>query len=77
LTPLGAAVSPSAGFLHTYNGPVGIGIDASGNVWLGNNTAAPSGFITEIVGAAGPTITPYAANLPATANGANTIGNRP
>jgi len=77
LTAMGTAVSPSAGFLHTYNGPVGIGIDASGNVWLGNSTAAPTGFITEIVGAAGPTITPYSANLPATANGVNTIGNRP
>jgi hypothetical protein len=77
LTPQGVAVSPSVGFLHTYSGPVGIGIDASGNVWLGNSSAAPTGYITEIVGAGGPTITPYAANLPATANGVNTIGNRP
>jgi hypothetical protein len=77
LSAAGAPISPSVGFQHTYNGPIGIGIDASGNVWLGNASAAPSGFITEIIGAAGPTITPYAANLPVSGGGANTIGNEP
>jgi hypothetical protein len=78
LTPAGAPVSPSAGFVHNFSGAEGIAIDGAGNVWVGNySAAAPSAFITEIVGAAGPVITPYSANLPATAGGANTIGNRP
>jgi hypothetical protein len=80
LSPLGVPVSPSVGFTHTFSGPGAIAIDASGNVWIGNSgtsTAAPNGFFTEIIGAAGPTITPYSANLPATAGGANTIGNKP
>jgi hypothetical protein len=78
LTPAGVPVSPSNGFAHTFSGAEGIAIDASGNVWVGNySTAAPNSFITEIVGASGPTITPYSANLPTTAGGGNTIGNRP
>jgi hypothetical protein len=77
LTATGAAVSPANGLVHTYNGPVGIGIDGSGNVWLGNASAAPAAFITEIVGAAGPAITPYSANLPVSGGGANKIGSRP
>jgi ligand-binding sensor domain-containing protein len=80
LSPLGVPVSPSAGFTHTFAGADSIAIDASGNVWVGNSgtvAAAPNGFLTEIIGAAGPTITPYSANLPAIAGGANTIGNKP
>ena len=92
LTSAGTPVSPNAttspafvgGFLHTYDGASGIAIDGSGNVWVGNSYAAASstanGYITEIVGAADPVITPYASNLPATAGGSvttNTIGTRP
>jgi hypothetical protein len=78
LTPTGSPVSPSVGFTHTFSGATGIAIDASGNVWVGNaGTAAPTSFITEIVGASGPTITPYSSNLPTTPGGVNTIGNRP
>jgi hypothetical protein len=78
LTSAGAPLSPAGGYVHTFSGPEGIAIDASGNVWVGNySTAAPNSFITEIVGASGPAITPYAANLPTKAGGANTIGNRP
>jgi hypothetical protein len=78
LTPAGAPVSPSVGFAHTFSGAQSVAIDASGNVWVGNaGTAAPNSFITEIIGASGPTITPIAANLPATPGGANTISTRP
>jgi hypothetical protein len=77
-TSAGASMSPSGGFAHTYSGATGIAIDASGNVWVGNaNATAPNGFITEIVGASGPSLTPYSANLPTMPNGTNTIGNRP
>jgi hypothetical protein len=74
LSPSGAPISPSKGFAHTFAGAEGVALDASGNVWVGNYS---SSIITEIIGAAGPSITPYAANLPATAGGANTIGNLP
>jgi hypothetical protein len=78
LTPNGAAVSPSIGFAHTFAGAQSIAIDASGNVWVGNSSAAaPSSFITEIIGAAGPAITPLAANLPVSPGGSNTISSRP
>ncbi len=84
LSSTGADVSPSAGFVHTYDGAYGIAIDASGNVWVGNSYAAASGsalgYVTEIVGQAAPVITPYAKNLPSTAGGSvttNTIGTRP
>lgn len=78
LSSLGAATSPSVGFDHTFNGASSIAVDGSGNVWVGNSgAAAPSAFITEIVGAAGPAITPLAANLPAMSGGSNTIGTRP
>lgn len=78
MTPTGTAISPSTGFTHTFLGAEGIAIDGSGNVWVGNYKAnAPSAYITEIVGAAGPVITPYSANLPVTPGQANTIGTRP
>jgi hypothetical protein len=77
-SPAGAPVSPSVGFAHSFSGAQSVAIDASGNVWVGNaGTAAPASFITEIIGAAGPTITPIAANLPSTPGGANTISVRP
>lgn len=78
ITSAGTAMSPSGGFAHTYSGATGIAIDASGNVWVGNaNATAPNGFITEIVGVSGPSLTPYSANLPTMPNGTNTIGNLP
>jgi hypothetical protein len=81
LTSAGAAVSPSSGFSHTYAGAYYMAIDNSGNVWIGNRSATASGtaqgFITEIVGAAGPVVTPLAAGLPTAAGGANSLGKRP
>jgi hypothetical protein len=78
LNGTGGTLSPSIGYAHTYSGAQGLAIDASGNVWVGNySAAAPSGFITEIVGASGPSITPFSANLPVMAGGANTVGMRP
>jgi len=66
----GTAFSPSTGFQHTFNQPYMIAVDASGNVWVANfsskGTAATYGIITEIVGAAAPTVTPIVAGLPFT-----------
>jgi len=81
----GATLSPSAGLVHTYYFPQGIAVDPSGNVWIGCDKAytatataagtngpggaAGGGYITEIIGAAVPVVTPIAAGLPATAGG--------
>jgi sugar lactone lactonase YvrE len=81
----GVALSPTAGFAHTYKEPNGIAIDPSGNVWVGNQTAVATlasgtnvqAFVTEIVGAAVPVVTPIAAGLPATAGGPSKLGARP
>jgi hypothetical protein len=79
----GVLLSPSAttaGFSHTYGNPNKLAIDKSGNVWVGNaatTTEGPNGFITEIVGAAVPVITPVAAGLPATPTGVSKLGTRP
>ncbi len=66
---------PNNEFLHgTGNGatataPYGIGIDATGNVWVTNagcnvSDCVPGSFtLTEIVGAAFPTITPVSAQI--------------
>jgi hypothetical protein len=70
-----------------------IAVDASGNVWVTNYNStgsatlpncvngavgvSPYGCITEIIGAAVPTITPLAAGLPSTAGGTMLIGTRP
>jgi hypothetical protein len=78
MSAAGANLSPSVGFAHTYNEPYGIAVDPSGNVWVGAYSAAePSGFITEIVGAAAPTISPIAAQLPSTAGGTSLIATKP
>jgi hypothetical protein len=81
LTYSGAPVSPSTGFTHTFNGATGLAIDGSGNVWIGNSTAAASstvaGYVTEIVGQAAPLTTPLSAALPGIAGGPNTLGTRP
>lgn len=83
----------TVGFAHTYYGAYGIAVDPSGNVWVGNNVvdthaaisatatgsggAAAGGFLTEIVGAAVPVVTPIAAGLPATAGGTSYIATPP
>ena len=76
----------ASGFAHTYSSPSKVAIDSSGNVWIGNAGAAASGstqgFITEIIGQAGPAITPLAANEPTAVGGVNagnptTFGTRP
>ncbi|MDE1160331.1 MAG: hypothetical protein PW792_00130 [Acidobacteriaceae bacterium] len=80
--PVGTSIA-TTGFVHTYAEPYGIAIDPSGNVWVGNYatgaaaTASVLGFVTEIVGAAAPTITPLAAQLPTTAGGTNRTATRP
>jgi hypothetical protein len=73
-------------FLHdsadggTLTAPYGIGIDAAGNVWVSNagcNTTicTPSSFVlSEIVGAATPTITPVSSQI---YNGTNLVGTEP
>jgi hypothetical protein len=85
ISPNNQIGSPTAtgfyGFTHTYAEPFMISIDPSGNVWVGNYnstaTASNPGYITEIVGAAVPTITPIAAGLPSTPGGTMKIGTRP
>jgi len=85
LNSSGANNVPNNEFLHgasngsTATAPFGIGIDASGNVWVTNagcNVAncTPGTFtLTEIVGAGYPTITPVSAQI---TNG-NLVGTRP
>ncbi len=76
---------PNNEFLHgTGNGatataPYGIGIDATGNVWVTNagcnvSDCVPGSFtLTEIVGAAFPTITPVSAQV----TSGNLVGTEP
>jgi hypothetical protein len=65
---------------NTLITPYGIGIDAEGNVWVSNagcttNDCAPGSFtLTEIVGAASPTITPVSAQI---TSGINLVGTEP
>jgi hypothetical protein len=49
----------------------GVAIDASGNIWIANNNSAAS-YLTVLVGAAGPVITPKALAV-----GAKMIGQKP
>jgi hypothetical protein len=51
------------GYGTVINGPTGIAIDGSGDVWLANNTG---NSVVEIVGAGAPTITPIVASINAT-----------
>jgi hypothetical protein len=79
-TPTGTPLAPAAGFARTYTDPYQIAIDPSGNVWVGSestSTASKQAFVTEIVGAAVPVVTPIAAGLPTTAGGTSTLGTRP
>jgi hypothetical protein len=83
----GVPLSPTTGFVHTTDDPVGIAIDPSGNVWLGGAASsthaaaagkvAAGGYITELVGAAVPVVTPIAAGLPAIAGGTSLLGTKP
>lgn len=89
LNPSGATNIPFNQFLHgpaavgggTATAPFGIGVDVAGNVWVTNagcNTTdcAPSGnfTLTEIIGAAYPTITPVSAQI---TSGTNLVGTEP
>jgi hypothetical protein len=82
----GANNVPNNEFLHgTGNGgtataPYGVGVDATGNVWVTNagcsvNDCAPGSFtLTELVGAGFPTITPVSAQI---TGGTNLVGTEP
>jgi secreted PhoX family phosphatase len=56
------ALSPATtGYVHTMSAPNDIAIDGSGNVWVVNGGAV--NYVTEIVGAATPTVTPIDYNI--------------
>jgi hypothetical protein len=68
------SLSPSVGFAHSYNNPIGIAIDLSGNVWVANgvqqnNATSVPGTMTCIIGAASPVVTPIAKGLAAGTQG--------
>jgi streptogramin lyase len=61
----GTAISPSNGYLDGgfYSAPPvsnGIAIDGSGNIWISDSFQE---YLTEVVGAAAPVVTPIVANL--------------
>jgi len=63
LSPVKGSTSPFnvIGFRHSsLDGAEGIATDPSGNLWVANNS---NSSITEIVGAAAPTVTPIASGL--------------
>ncbi len=58
------AVSPGDGYGEAgFNGPAGIAIDPSGNVWVANFGTGFNGTVTEMIGAAGPTVTPLTPSM--------------
>lgn len=67
----GTAISPAAGFVHNFSSPIAVAVDGSGNVWVANNSTAAS-YVTEVVGAATPVVTPLSV---AVAN--STVGSAP
>ncbi len=77
---LHGASGATGGGTATATTPYGIGIDATGNVWMTNagcttNGCTPGNFtLTEIVGAGGPTITPASAQI---TGRRNLVGTRP
>jgi hypothetical protein len=71
----------STAYLHdatngnTMTTPYGIAVDGSGNVWVSNQTAAGGPYVlSEVIGAAAPTITPLSAQI---VGGVNLIGTKP
>lgn len=67
-TSASVAVSPATGYAGPYATPTGIAIDISGNVWVAN---AGDNTVTEVLGAAAPTVPPSTSLLN------NTVGVRP
>jgi hypothetical protein len=79
LTKTGVALSPTSttgtttvtqngGFqkaVTVLSGPRGIAVDPSGNVWVSNTGSTTNNWVTEIVGAAVPAVTPLSAALAA------------
>ena len=67
-TNAGANISPASGFsggvngssARSYNASRGIAVDGSGNVWVANTGAT---YVTVLVGAATPTVTPLALGI--------------
>jgi hypothetical protein len=78
---LHGATGATGGGTATATTPYGIGIDATGNVWMTNagciaTGCTPGNFtLTEIVGAGAPTITPVSAQI--TGTGGSLVGTRP
>ena len=76
----GVALTPTVGLTHTFKTADGIAVDRSGNIWVGNQSAASAsaqGYVTEIVGGAVPVLTPISAGLPVTAGGTNKLASKP
>jgi hypothetical protein len=69
-TPPTALSPATTGYVHTMSAPNDIAIDGSGNVWVVNGGAV--NYVTEIVGAATPAVTPIDYNIRY-----NTWGQRP
>jgi len=77
LSNTGTILSGSKGYQGTgIAGAYGIGIDGSGNAWVSSTS---NNTVTELIGAAQPVITPFAAAMPTTvtANGSSNLGTRP
>jgi hypothetical protein len=60
-----SALTPAQGFTELINnpevnGPAGLAVDASGNLWVANFGSGFSGSVAELVGIAFPTKTPIA-----------------
>jgi secreted PhoX family phosphatase len=56
------ALSPATtGYVHTMSAPNDIAVDSAGNVWVVNG--GPVNYVTEIVGAATPAVTPIVYNI--------------
>jgi hypothetical protein len=76
-TNKGAALSPATGYASSgLHWPLGVAVDGSGDVWTANQG---SNFVTELIGAATPVVTPIAAGLPATptTDGSSKLATRP
>jgi len=73
-----SATAANVGYSHAgMVTPYSVGIDPSGNVWVGDNTVTTGG-VFEVVGAAAPTVTPIASALAGTVGSTgHGIGQRP